>query len=577
MLCYKNGLTKFAGGVEYYRNMVYNMKRVKIMKNYFKNITVILLALCLLSFCGCKSGGTLSSEMTASETDYIQTELNNIAEDETVDPENTETAAEPGVQMSFKNIQAAKGQANGIDVSKWQGKINWQSVKNAGIDFAVIRMGYRGENGVIYRDSNADYNIQQAQKVGILVGVYFFSTAVNTSEATEEAAWVCEAVKGYDISYPVVYDCEGYTDSSSRMYGVSAASRTDNALAFADYVHGKGYTGMVYGAKSEFENPDYWQMERIEQKCRIWVAHYSSPTYPDKPNPDYNRKYDMWQYTNRGTVDGVSGNCDMVVSYFTAERSSAKDNSATPPAADAPKTQEEMVYTEINDRVTAKEEVNLRTGAGTKYDIAGSLKSGEFLTRTGIGTNGWSRLLYNGQTVYAITSYLSNEIVNVEKPDVVDGQIFTAAGDRVTAKSEVNLRALPTTDSNIVGSLKSGTFLMRTAIGDKGWSRLDFNGTAVYAVTNYLTDKAPEISSDDTPSEQGSVTEYGMEFKLTAVNVTAKEEVNLRDKPETGGSNVVYTLKNGEYITKTGESNSGWARLDFNGQTVYAINSFLMQ
>jgi len=139
------------------------------------------------------------------------------------------------------------------------------------------------------------------------------------------------------------------------------------------------------------------------------------------------------------------------------------------------------------------------------------------------------------------------------------------------------LRALPTTDSEIVGKLTSGTFLPRTAIGDKGWSRLDYNGRVVYAVTNYLTTEAPEIKPEEIPNEETTVTEHGMTFTLVTVNVTAKEEVNLRDKPTTDGSNVVYTLKNGEYITKTGVSQSGWARLSYNGQTVYCIDSFLMQ
>ncbi|MBQ8267607.1 MAG: SH3 domain-containing protein, partial [Clostridia bacterium] len=447
-----------------------------------------------------------------------------------------------------------------------------------GIDFAIIRIGYRGENGIIYRDANADYNIQQAQSAGILVGVYFFSTAATAAEAREEAAWTTEAIKGYKISYPVVYDCEGYTNESSRMYGISAAARTDNAIAFLSYVQNAGYTGMIYGAKADFENASYWDMSRIENDYKVWVAHYSQAVYPTKQTPDYNGRYDMWQYTNRGTVDGVEGNCDMVVSYFSADEAEAQDNSATPETATPPKTQEELLYTDINDQVTAKQEVNLREGAGTKYNVVATLKSGEFITRTGIGSNGWSRLIYNGKTVYAITSYLSNEVIEIETQDIVNGSIFTPANDQVTAKQEVNLRALPTTDSEIVGKLTSGTFLSRTAIGDKGWSRLDYNGQAVYAVTNYLTTEAPEINPEQRPEDNTTVTEHGMVFTLVTVNVTAKEEVNLRDKPTTDGSNIVYTLKNGEYITKTGVcEQSGWARLEYKGQTVYCIDSFLMQ
>ncbi len=550
------------------------------MKNCFKNIITFLLAFCMLTLAACKNApdSTSSSDDQSSQIEIVQNALDNIAEDETVDPENSETYRDDGATVHFEKTEDKTGKADGIDVSKWQGKIDWQRVKWAGIDFAIIRIGYRGENGIIYRDANADYNIQQAQKAGILVGVYFFSTATTEAEAREEAAWTVTAIKGYKISYPVVYDCEGYTNESSRMYGIDAVTRTNNAVAFLSYVKNANYDAMIYGAKADFENASYWDMARIEKDYKVWVAHYSEAVYPTKPTPDYSGRYDMWQYTNCGTVDGVGGNCDMVVSYFKADETDAKDSSVTPETATPPKTQEELLYTDINDQVTAKEEVNLRESAGTKYGIVATLKSGEFITRTGIGSNGWSRLIYNGKTVYAITSYLSNEVIKVETQDIVNGSIFVPANDRVTAKQEVNLRALPTTDSEVIGKLTSGTFLPRTAIGDKGWSRLDYKGQTVYAVTNYLTTEAPEIKPEQTPEDSTTVTEYSMEFALVTVNVTAKEEVNLRDKPTTDGSNIVYTLKNGEYITKTGVcKQSGWARLEYNGQTVYCIDSFLIQ
>ena len=548
------------------------------MKKHFKNIIITLLILSILNLCACKKseGNTSSAMDVSSKTEVVQTPLNNIADDQTVDPENSETNRGTGEAVQFTKPQIAEARANGIDVSKWQGKIDWSKVKAAGIDFAIIRIGYRGENGIIYRDDNADYNIQQAQKAGLLVGVYFFSTATTTAEAREEAIWACEAVKGYKISYPIVYDCEGYANQSSRMYGISAAVRTDNALAFLSYVKNAGYGAMIYGAKADFENAAYWDMSRIEKDYKVWVAHYSQAVYPAKQTPSYSGRYDMWQYTNRGTIDGVEGNCDMAVSYFTASEAEARDSSATPNTADAPKTQQELIYTDINDQVTAKDEVNLREGAGTKYNIVATLKSGEFVTRTGVGSNGWSRLLYNGKTVYAVTSYLSNEVIIIEKPDTVNGMTFTPCNDSVTAKMEVNLRAMPTTDSEVVATLTSGAFLTRTATSDKGWSRLDYNGVAVYAVTSYLTTDAPEITPDETPDDNTAVIEHGMTFTLLLENVTAKEKVNLRDMPTTNGSNVIYTLKNGEYITKTGISDSGWARLEWNGQTVYCIDSFLM-
>lgn len=553
---------------------------VKCMKNYFKRITAFLLALCMLCLCACKNAddNTSSVSQTSSQAEIIvDTALDNTTSDLSLDPENTEIGRGNGETVQFQKIETATACANGIDVSKWQGKIDWVAVKSAGIDFAIIRIGYRAENGVVYRDDNADYNIQQAQKAGVLVGVYFFSTATTTAEAREEAAWTCEAVKGYKISYPVVYDCEGFTNQSSRMYSISAEARTDNALVFLDYVKNAGYDAMIYGAKSDFENASCWNISRIEDSYKVWVAHYSQAVYPVKQTPSYSGRYDMWQYTNRGTVSGVNGYCDMVVSYFTADEAVPRDSSATPDTATAPKTEQELLYTDINDSVTAKDVVNLRSGAGTSYDIVATLESGEFVTRTGIGSNGWSRLVYDGQTVYAVTSYLTDEVIEIEKPDVVNGMTFTACSDSVTAKEEVNLRALPTTDSDVVGKLTKGTFLTRTATSDGGWSRLDFGGTAVYAVTSYLTTEMPEINQE-TDSQDTTVTEHGMTFTLVSLSVTAKEEVNLRDMPTTNDSVVIYTLKNGEYITKTGVcKQTGWARLEWCGQTVYCIDSYLTE
>ncbi len=231
----------------------------------------------------------------------------------------------------------------------------------------------------------------------------------------------------------------------------------------------------------------------------------------------------------------------------------------------------DTMYQEANDSVTAKEEVNLRTGAGTKYDIVATLKSGTFLTRTGIGKNGWSRLDYNGQTVYAVTSYLSNTVIEKPKEDIINGMKFTPQSDRITAKDEVNLRAEPSSKSASVGLLKAGEFLDRTAVSDKGWSRLTYNGQSVYAVTNLITNKI----SENNQGQQGPVTEHGMEFSQASGNVTAKQEVNLRDKPTSENSNIVYTLKNGEYVQRVGQSKEGWSRLIYNGQVVYAISSLL--
>lgn len=406
-----------------------------------------------------------------------------------LDPEPTEELRGQGAEVEPDFTDTAAELSNGIDVSKWQGRIDWRAVASSGVEFAFIRIGYRAENGVIYKDSNADYNIQQAQKNNILVGVYFFSCAISEAEAVEEAEWTLGAVKGYSISYPIVYDCEGFNSPDSRMHGISAQSRTAFALKFLDKIAASGYDTMLYGAASELADSNCWIISSVALHHKIWVAHYPAVTYPQKPRPDYSGVYHAWQYTNKGRVSGVSGDTDLVVCYFKKTLTAPKDESVTPNDAEAPPKKEDMIYTSVSETVTAKDVTNLRESASTDSNIIGVLKNGETLKRTATGTNGWSKLEYNGKTVFAVSSFLTTDLTY--KPavqDIVSGNTFTAASGEVTAKEEVNLRALPTTDSEIIGVLKNGEFLERTAISDKGWTRLVFGGQTVYAVTSLLTE-----------------------------------------------------------------------------------------
>ena len=511
------------------------------------------------------------SKNISSSKEYDTT----LTGDAEIDPENDELTNEIGADVDASELVADKDKTNGIDVSKWQGKIDWHKVKESGIDFAFIRIGYRGENGTIYKDDSADYNIQQAQKADVLVGVYFFSTAVSTAEAVEEAQWTMQAIEGYSISYPVVYDCEGFSRVTSRMHSLTKEERTNNALAFLKEVKSVGYDAMFYGALNELKNSADWDIAKIEKKYKVWVAQYPSVTYPEKIAPDYNRELHAWQYTNKGSVNGISGNVDMVVCYFKTKLAKPKNKNATPPTAKAPLTDEEKLYTAVNETVTAKEVTNLRTAATTKSDIVISLKNGETVTRIGIGSNGWSKLQYNGQIVYAISSYLTTDLTPktpTETPaqDIVAGHRFTPHSDSVTAKEEVNLRSLPTTNSEVIGKLLSGEFLQRTAVSDKGWSRLNYNGQTVYAVTSYLSNEVivQKPEAPETPSSSDG-------FTAVDEQVTAKEETNLRTSPSTQNSEVVHLLKNGEYVRRIGVHTNGWSKLEYNGQIVYAITSYL--
>lgn len=386
--------------------------------------------------------------------------------------------------------------SNGIDVSKWQGKIDWKKVKESGIHFAFIRVGYRGNNGNIYEDEWATYNLQQAEANNVLVGVYFFSTAINQDEALEEADWVLKYIEGYSISYPVVYDCEGATDPDSRVFSLSAEERTDNALAFLDKVSEYGYETMHYGSRNDLASAECWNTALIERYHKIWVAMYTNVKYPYRDKPTYSGRIDAWQFTDKGSVNGIDTEVDLVVCYFVREKAEPRNPEKRPADIVLEEVLEtdEMVhgvrFYNYNDRVTAKQVVNLREYPSTGDEgIVGELKHGEYLQRTGISEQGWSRLMYNGNVVYAVSNYLMAEgEVLGENTDQNEQYYFDSVNDLVTAKIETNLRNAPTTSgSEIVSVLKNGDYIKRTGINlSTGWSRLEYNGQIVYAVSSYL-------------------------------------------------------------------------------------------
>ena len=154
----------------------------------------------------------------------------------------------------------------GIDVARYQGTIDWQRLSTSRIDFAMVRLGYRSsEDGEIVEDPNARYNLQEAQKNDVMLGAYFFSTAVSEEEAVEEANWAADILDQYSITYPVAYDCEGYQEPDSRQYDLTAEERTDFALAFLKQIEKRGYEGMFYASKNEMEADAKWQVSRIEK------------------------------------------------------------------------------------------------------------------------------------------------------------------------------------------------------------------------------------------------------------------------------------------------------------------------
>ena len=192
----------------------------------------------------------------------------------------------------------------GLDVSKWNGSIDWNAVKNSGVSYVIIRCGYRGSSqGALIEDSTYRTNIKGAIDAGLNVGVYFFTQAVDEVEAVEEASMVLELVSGYRISYPIFLDVEA---SGGRADSIDKATRTAVCKAFCETIQGAGYTAGIYANKT-------WLTEKIDTGTlggyKIWLAQYAA-------TPTYTGRYDIWQYSESGRVSGISGNVDLNTSYL---------------------------------------------------------------------------------------------------------------------------------------------------------------------------------------------------------------------------------------------------------------------
>ena len=200
--------------------------------------------------------------------------------------------------------QSSQGSAKmGVDVSAYQANIDWKQVADSGISFAMIRCGYRGyAKGVVVEDKLFQKNIKGALDAGLDVGVYFFSQATNVWEAQEEADYVLEAIKGYNITYPVAFDWEFIAGAGkARTNGMQADDITRCAGAFCDMIAEAGYEPMIYF------NQDLgylsYQLDALSD-YNFWLAEYRTA-------PNFYYHFDLWQYTHRGEVPGIEGHVDL--------------------------------------------------------------------------------------------------------------------------------------------------------------------------------------------------------------------------------------------------------------------------
>ena len=209
----------------------------------------------------------------------------------------------------------------GIDVSKYQGDIDWAKAKAAGVEFAVIRVGYRGyEYGSLNEDPKAERNFRLARENGVKVGAYFYSQAITVAEARAEADYTISLLESYgvepdDMDLPIVMDVEFPSENghyTGRLYNANLSNevRTNVTLAFLERVEQKGYRACLYGSRSALSGEIKCDMSKIEGRYPVWMAAY---TYTRTAG--YTGEYSIWQHSCKGKVDGISGPVDLDVWY----------------------------------------------------------------------------------------------------------------------------------------------------------------------------------------------------------------------------------------------------------------------
>lgn len=291
-----------------------------------KRITCLLLSSAMLlsaALCGCsdeKSNSSSSQAATAATDTTVKTTGNKIHINDSTLGEiwiteldgvpvnklyNNNFSADSNLKYYNENGKAASSE--GIDISSYSGNIDWKKVKESGIDFAMIRVGGRGygEKGEMYTDERALEYINGAKAEGIKVGAYFFSQAVSTEEAIEEADYVKSVLGDITLDYPVAYDWEIIKDDDARTDSVSASQATECARAFCDRVKELGYTPILYSPSRElYFKYDLSRLADID----IWYCEYANV-------PTFYYEFSMWQYSATGTIDGIEGAVDLNICF----------------------------------------------------------------------------------------------------------------------------------------------------------------------------------------------------------------------------------------------------------------------
>lgn len=446
----------------------------------------------------------------------------------------------PYTKKTYKHTHAkTKYIYYGIDVSQWQGAVNWSKVKADGISFVFIRCSYTSLKSFnLHTDPKFKANVTAAAAAGLKVGVYHYSGATSATEAKKEADYVLKVINPYKskITLPVMFDYEPGTRVTANYKKTSKTTRTKYATTFCNAAKAAGYTSGVYCSTSWF--PDYFNISSLSSYSN-WDAHWATKN-------TYTGAYDFWQYSDAGKVNGVKGNVDCNFWYTNTKISGAPTASGSTTTVTTPKA--EAASTALTTPYVTTSSVNYRMAPGTSGTKAGTLAKGTVIDlvygyHKTVSGEKWYKFNYNGHAYYIHEDYVDREVL----------QNHTAAKD-------LSYHASASASTTAKGTFSNGSKVQvvqggsQTADGAQ-WHKVKVGSSYYYAAAEHLT-----------PAE-------------TFVASAAKKNVNVRTKAGTDQKKATYiytgtpvTVVNGKAVAVSGER---WEEVKIGSKYYYILGSYL--
>ena len=401
----------------------------------------------------------------------------------------------------------------GIDVSKWNGDIDWQSVKNAGVSYAIIRAGY-GSSSV---DPNFEANIKGALNAGVKVGVYWFSYATSIEKAQIEAKKCLQTIAPYKgkLTYPVFFDFEYDSVDKATAQGITITKdlATNMANTFISTIKSQGYLAGLY-TNSDFSSR-YFHNELIYSN-HIWYAQYSSKN-------TFNKPYSMWQYSDKGSVAGIRGNVDL--NYTTLKTFNIGTDTTTPPI-------------ESKTGVTTTK-LNLTVGPYSYATVVTSINSGATVEILDKSIPGWYYIRYNGQKGYVPSQYIS-----------ING-VITETG---ITTSNINLTIGPFSYATVVTSVSKGDYVEILDKSISGWYYVRYNNKKGYIPVQSVSINSSEAGKT---THNLNLTVGPFSYATVVTSINKGDIVEILDKGFSGWYYVRYNGQKG-YIPSQYTSINGY-------------------